>query len=125
MINDVKEIIYIKKMMPLSSEYFKLEINDDKNLVKYMNNKNFTKGPNINTVSSEIVIKFLDLFFRTIDSWKEEYIDNSAVDGIEWDLKIIYKNGHEEYYCGKNDFPDNYEILDKLIEKMINKDVEE
>ena len=112
-------------MMPLSSEYFKLEINDDKNLVKYMDNRKFNKGSNINTVSNKIVIEFLDLFFRTIDSWKEEYIDNSAVDGIEWDLKIIYKNGHEEYYCGKNDFPDNYEILDKLIEKMINKDVEE
>ena len=89
MINDVKEIIYIKKIMPSSSEYFKLEINDDKNLVKYMDDRNFIKELNINIVSNEIVIEFLSLFFRTIDSWKEEYIDNSVVDGIEWDLKII------------------------------------
>ena len=118
---NIKEIIYIKKMMPSVSEYFLLQIDESENKIKYIDDRDFDKEPMVKVVSKEVVIEFLDKLLRIIDSWKEEYIDNGIIDGTEWQLKIVYKSGYERNYCGKNAFPDNYEALDKIKREMIKK----
>jgi|GEM_PF-5742110 len=37
--------------------------------------------------------RYIDFVFRLIDSWKEEYIDTTILDGNSWELTIKYKDG--------------------------------
>lgn len=67
---------------------------------------------------------YVDKLFRIIDDWKSKYENTNIIDGIEWQLQITYKNGETKYYFGKNDFPSNFEYLDKIKYEIINKMLE-
>lgn len=67
---------------------------------------------------------YVDKLFRIIDGWKNKYENINIIDGIEWQLQITYKNGETKHYFGKNDFPSNFEYLDKIKYEIINKMLE-
>lgn len=94
-----------------STEYFELEINENSNIVKYTDTIRKNKMKN---VEDELVMKYFIQLFKIIDGWKNKYEDNNTIDGMEWQLQIIYKSGEIEEYCGKNDFHNNFEYLDKI-----------
>lgn len=116
MFKDIRCLIYEKKLSLNSTEYFELDINEDGNMLKYIDNIN-----KIEIIDDELVIEYFDNLFRIIDEWKHKYEDNSMIDGIGWQLQIIYKNGKIKQYSGKNDFPINFEYIDNIKNKMINK----
>lgn len=112
MFKDISKVVYKKENMLSFEEYFELEINEDASIIKY-NNK-------IKNINDELVMNYFDRLFRIIDGWKEEYIDNTVIDGLEWKLQITYKDGFVKQYIGKNDFPNNFEYLDKIKYEIIN-----
>lgn len=118
MFKNIKSLIYEKNLTLCLTEYFELEIKENKNTLKYTGN---IKNNKIENVNDELVMEYFDHLFRIIDEWKSTYEDNSMMDGIEWKLQITYKNGEIKQYCGKNDFPNNFEYLDKIKDEMINK----
>ncbi len=118
MFDNISKIVYKKKSMLPSEEYFEIEVNVEESVIRY-NDGSFDNNQ-IMSVNYEIVMNYFDKLFRIIDSWKEEYINNSIIDGIEWTLQIIYINGLEKQYIGKNGFPNNFEYLDKIKYEIIN-----
>lgn len=115
---DIKDVIYEKKMMPSSTEYFHIEICEDRNILEYSDNKNM--GTIKNNVDNELVMQYFDRLFRIMDGWKNVYQNNNFIDGIEWYLQITYKNGEIKQYFGKNKFPANFEYLDKIKYEIID-----
>lgn len=116
MLESIKNIVYTKQLMPsMNIEEFELEICKDKSMLKYglQNNKKHLD------ISNKQVIQYLDQLFRIIDGWSNEYINNSIIDGIAWKLQITYLDGSKECYKGKNDFPNNFEYLDKIKNEII------
>ena len=87
MFENISKVIYKKKMMLSSEEYFELEINENANIVKYNDGRH---SNTIDNVNNEFVINYFDSLFRIIDGWKEEHIDNTVIDGVEWICKTIY-----------------------------------
>lgn len=122
MINFVKSVSYVKKTMLSSEEYFQIKILKDKNVVRYYNTKsvNALDNPIIKEIDNEMAKEFLDQLFRIIDGWENEYINSNFLDGTEWQLEIKYQDNEVLYYSGKNDFPDNFEYLDRLKYKLLN-----
>lgn len=118
MFKNISKVIYKKKNMLAFEEYFELEINENANIVKYNDGR---YSNTIDNVNDELVINYFDRLFRIIDGWKEEYIDNTGIDGVEWKLQITYKDGEKRQYTGKNDFPNNFEYLDEIKNEIINK----
>jgi len=110
--------------MPFGAEYFKLEIQGDKNILKYICNNHAKSFAKIE-VKDEMIMEYLDNFFRIIDSWKNKYVNNNVLDGVEWQLQISYKNGEKDFFYGKNDFPNNFETLDMIKQQLIQQATEE
>lgn len=59
MFRDIKNIIYVKKSMLSSPEYFQIEEHEDRNVLKYIDNKyiDTIKKPRIENVDDELVIR--------------------------------------------------------------------
>lgn len=72
-------------------------------------------------VDNKIIGEYLDKLIRVIDDWKEKYENQYVIDGIEWNLQINFQDGTKRYFTGKNDFPDNFEYLNKVNNELINK----
>ena len=117
MFRQIKNIIYVKRRILSSTEYFQLDIFDDKNVLKYISDKSNIK-PITKNDDDKLVIDYFDKLFRIIDGWKDKY-NNNAIDGIEWQLQITYKNGETKNYIGKNAFPSNFGYLDKIKDELI------
>ena len=116
MLESIKNIVYIKQLMPsMNEEYFELEICENRNILKYGSMKN-KKHLNI---SNEQVIHYIDQLFRIIDGWESEYIETRIIDGIAWELQVTYLDGNKECYKGRNDFPNNFEYLDKIKNELV------
>lgn len=118
--------MYEKKLMLSIPEYFQLEIYDDRNTLKYIDNmySDSIKEPKIKNVDDEVVMEYFDKLFRIIDGWENKYVKDNIIDGMDWQLVITYKNGDIKHYYGKNDFPVNFEYLDKIKYEIINKMLE-
>lgn len=116
MLKSIKKIIYNKNSMPGMQEYIKIEIKEENNVIEFVDNMYFNsmQKPKTIVVSNELVTEFLDKLLRTIDGWENEYIEENIIDGIEWQLKIVFVDGIEKRYQGKNAFPYNFECLDKI-----------
>ena len=97
--NNVKGIFYVKKGSFKQSEYLKIEILEDKNLVKYSIND----LPKILEVSND----------------KEQYINNNFTDGTTWQLKIVFKDNSQKNYLGQNSFPNNFENFNKIKNELL------
>lgn len=126
MLRFIKNIMYVKKEALLPTKYFQLEISKEKNVIKYIDNKypETIKNPKIQKVEDNLVIEYLDNLFRIIRGWKSKYENTNVIDGTEWELQIIYKNNERKTYSGINDFPNNFEYLDKIKYDIINKRLE-
>lgn len=72
-------------------------------------------------LDNKIIEEYLDKLIRVIDDWKEKYENQYVIDGIEWNLQINFQDGTKRYFKGKNDFPDNFEYLNKVNNELINK----
>ena len=114
MLRNVKRIVYVKKTM--KSEIFELELQEDKNILKY---GEYIEKNNGIMIDNDLAIHYLDNLFRIIDGWKSKYENKNMIDGTEWKLQITYKNGEIKQYVGKNDFPANFEYLDRIKNEMI------
>ena len=42
------------------------------------------------------------------------------IDGINWDLSIIYYDGNKKEYRGRANYPNNFEAFERLNKKLIN-----
>lgn len=116
MLKSIKNVLYTKQLMPsMIEEYFELKICENKNILKYGSVKNIRRLD----ISNKQAINYLDKLFRIIYGWKNEYIDTKIIDGIAWNLQITYLDGNKECYKGKNDFPNNFEYLDKIKNEVI------
>ncbi len=113
--NNVKGIFYVKKGSFKQSEYLKIEILEDKNLVKYSIND----LPKILEVSNDKINIFIERFFRTTINWKEQYINNNFTDGTTWQLKIVFKDNSQKNYLGQNSFPNNFENFNKIKNELL------
>jgi len=118
--------MYEKKAAFSLPEYFKLEIYDNKNVLKYIDNMypNSIKNPQVKNIDDELVMQYFDKLFRIIGDWENKYVNNNIIDGTEWQLQITYKNGKTKHYLGRNSFPDNFEYLDKIKYEIIDKMLE-
>lgn len=114
---EIKSIVYEKKSMPTLEEHFKLEIGENTSSFGYAINKNKSKADNIN---NKLVMKFVDDLYRVIDSWESNYEDSNLIDGTEWNLQIIYRDGKIQSYSGRNNFPSNFEYLEKIKRELID-----
>lgn len=117
LIMEIKSIVYEKKAMPTLEEHFKLEIGEHINLFEYTINKNKVKD---DTINNELVTQFVDNLFRIIDDWQSNYENSNLIDGTEWNLQIMYRNGKIQSYSGKNNFPNNFEYLEKIKSELID-----
>ena len=118
MLDLVKKVMYEKKEFPYSQVYFMLEINENGNVLGYKDNLQTIKKEN---VDNKIVEEYLDKLIRIIDGWKEKYENQNIIDRTEWNLQINFKDGTKKLYSGKNDFPNNFEYLDKINHEIMSK----
>lgn len=71
-------------------------------------------------ISEEKILEYLRNLFCIIDGWSKEYINTKIIDGSNWKLSIIYSNGNKKQYRGKSNYPNNFEALVRLNQKLID-----
>lgn len=113
--NKIIEIFFVKKGAFNQSEYFKLEILENKNILKYSINEK----SNIFEIDNSKIDVFLDRLIRTIANWENRYVNENVVDGSIWQLKIIFKNNIKWNYSGRNSYPLNFENFIILKNKLL------
>lgn len=67
--------------------------------------------------NEEFYIEFINKLKDITKDWKNEYINNSVLDGVQWDINDYVNN---IYISGSNEFPDDYDILCDLLEQYFN-----
>lgn len=67
--------------------------------------------------NEEFYIEFINKLKDITKDWKNEYINNSVLDGVQWDINDYENN---IYISGSNEFPDDYDILCDLLEQYFN-----
>lgn len=65
----------------------------------------------------ECYIEFIDKLGDVIKGWKKEYIDNSVLDGVQWNIKDFKNN---IYIFGSNEFPEDYNKLCDLLKQYFD-----
>ena len=118
MLDLIEKVMYKIKNLPYSDSYFMLEITQNGNILGYKDNMKIIKKENID---DKIIEEYLDKLIRVIDDWKEKYENQNVIDGTVWDLQVNFKDGTKKYYTGKNNFPYNFEYLNRLNNELINK----
>ena len=63
---------------------------------------------------------FLSILNITYE-WHKEYINLSEIDGINWNLEIIFKDNSRKEYYGHGSFPYNFNSFKSEIQKIIEK----
>lgn len=101
---DIKTIVY--------------EINGRDLIIDIENNTVLYENTN-RQISDEILFNYLSRFFSIINSWEEEYVDNSIIDGNVWKLVITYTNNTQKQYRGKAKCPINFDSLEEINYKLI------
>ena len=126
MLTNIKTIIYQKATALAMLEYLKIEILEDKNILEFVDSRyrETIEKPKSIDIEEDYVESYIDKLFRIIDGWENIYEDNKVIDGVSWKLEIIYMNGENEHYSGKNRLPSNFEYLDKIKYEIIDKVME-
>lgn len=70
-------------------------------------------------VNNKVIDKYLESLFKIISDWKMEYINTQVMGGSYWKLDIIYLDGETKEYYGRSEFPNNFEALERLNQKLI------
>ena len=52
-----------------------------------------------------------------IKEWKDQYINNQVLDGMEWELSYNI-NGRKRTIFGMNDYPTNWKKVDEIIKDI-------
>ena len=90
-------------------------------LIINIGEKNQIKYKDISSIiSEEKVFEYLKNLFRIIDNWDKEYINTRVIDSDNWKLSIVYYNDNVKEYFGKSSYPNNFEALERLNQKLIN-----
>lgn len=110
MIEGIKSISFIRESFGKS----KFKLINDNGLYIYINNKK-------RKISEEEMLCFLDNFFRIIDNWEKEYINNTGIDFEYWELLINYSDGTNKRYSGKGKYPNNFRALEDLFFDFLDK----
>lgn len=63
--------------------------------------------------------KFVSRVCSITLGWKNEYINNSVLDGVEYRIKLVSDNGKERVIVGKNKYPSNYDEFAKVIGEVL------
>lgn len=71
-------------------------------------------------IKKEQVNQYLQNLFAIIDDWKIEYINTKSMDGNYWRLTIISQSDNQKEYSGKSSYPNNFEALERLNQKLFN-----
>ena len=103
---DIKSIIY--------------KFNDSSLIININNESTIEYNNTIRPIDNELVIEYAFNLHRLIKDWKNEYVDYSLIDGNSWSLIIIYNNETKKEYNGKSAFPQNFEALKMLNNKLIS-----
>lgn len=121
MLKSIKKIVYNKNSMPGMQEYIIIEIKEDKNTLEFVDNvySNSIQNPKTIIVSNQFVEFFLDKLLRITADWNNKYEGKKMIDGTEWQLKIVFTDGNEKKYQGKNSFPYNFEYLNEIKSEFI------
>ena len=90
------------------AENILLQIDDEKNIVLYNNER---KNIDAKKLSSQICL--------LVVSWKHTYINNSIIDGESFEI-TIHETDKDVVYSGRNSFPYDYEELKNLLLEVKN-----
>ena len=69
-----------------------------------------------------LLVKDWNDYIRSIckiaDKWEPGYVNNKILDGFQWSMSYLRKNGDKKDYHGSNAFPDNWPKFEKIINKI-------
>lgn len=82
---------------------------------------NDENDPNIHIFeqNGEYYKKFIEELLSEIKYWNETYNNPNAVDGTQWNIKLIEQNRE---YSGSNAFPQNYNKVVEILKRYFNVD---
>ncbi len=69
-------------------------------------------------IEPTVAFNYLSDLMLIIDNWQNKYIDYSIIDGEHWKLVIIYLDGSKKEFVGKGCFPNNFEAVEKINQKL-------
>lgn len=99
------------------------EINGQTLIINISENSQIIYKDISTVISQEKILDYLSNLFIIIDNWDQKYIDPRIIDGGIWKLSIIFFNGNKKEYIGKANYPNNFEVFERLNNKLI-KEVE-
>lgn len=119
---EIKEIYYSRSSFGVISE--EIVVNLEKKEVRKFYNSEFGKGgrpmtfDEISPEEYEIykiknVARFEENLQKSgINKWKDEYVNRDIMDGYQWSMRIVFRDGTERKIYGSNKKPKNF---DKVI----------
>ena len=75
------------------------------------------KKVNINGISKDITLEKIEKFLDIIYLWKNEYIDNSKIDGESFKIEVT-DDETTTMFKGKNKFPKNYNAFKNWVGEL-------
>lgn len=75
------------------------------------------KKVNINGKNKDITLEKIEQLLGIIYLWKNEYIDNSKIDGESFKIEVM-DNETVTTFKGKNKFPKNYNAFKKWVGEL-------
>jgi hypothetical protein len=110
-----KEDLKVKNIKSVEIKYFVYPNPIDTLFLGY-------QGKELN-ISQELWDSFLDDLINTIKiaDWNKAYKNSDILDGFGWEIIITSKNDGIITFYGVNDYPDNWEAFDDLVELVKEK----
>lgn len=68
----------------------------------------------IKKIKEEDIFQILNFIYN----WEDEYKSNFIIDGEEFFIEVISKEGIKKYH-GKGDYPENYYLLKEFLEELV------
>jgi len=62
--------------------------------------------------------KYSNKINKITKKWAAKYVNNNIMDGYQWSLSFLFRNGEKKDYYGSNSFPDNWNDFKKILTKI-------
>lgn len=69
----------------------------------------------IEGLDNNYIVDKLDLITK---NWKDDYINNSIIDGIEYRIKICSEKKEDRVLIFKNNFPEDFYRLEDVLQEL-------